>query len=60
MIKDLKSIIFLFLWNSDFDKVKRKIVIQKNSQKGLKMLDLENYIEELKYTWIRRILFNNN
>ena len=44
-MKELNSIIFRFLWNS---------------QGGIKMLDLENYIKGLKSTWIRRILFNNN
>lgn len=39
IMKELNSIIFRFLWNSDVDKVKRKIVTQKYSQGGLKMLD---------------------
>lgn len=59
-MKVLNSIIFRFLWNSDVDKVKRKIFTQKYSKGGLIMLDLENYIKGLKFTWIRRILLNNN
>lgn len=52
--------LFRFLWNSDVDKVKRKIVPIKIFSGRANKLDLKIHIKELKSTWIRRIRYNRN
>ena len=59
-IKDLNSILYGFLWNSKIDKIKRKQITQKYSQGGLKMIDINNYIQGLKSSWIKRSLNDEN
>ena len=60
VIKDLNKLIFNFLWKSNVDKIKRKVVTQKYAQGGLKMVNIVSYITALKSTWIRKIIYNNN
>jgi len=56
-IKDLNQIIYKFIWKG-IDKVSRNQMIQDYDQGGVRMVDVESYIQALKSTWIRRIINN--
>lgn len=55
-LKQLKEILFNFLWNSKVDKIKRKQITQDYEMGGLIMVDIDNYIKGLKSSWIKRIV----
>lgn len=59
-IKDLNEILFNFLWKSKVDKIKRKQITQEYSDGGLKMIEINNYIQSLKSSWIRRLINSPN
>lgn len=59
-MKNLNKILFNFLWNSNVDKIKRKLTTQKYSYGGIQMIDLGCYIKALKSTWIRKIINDND
>ena len=50
---------YSFIWDSKPDKVKRKL-IQNYSKGGLKMLDIDLFINSLKCSWIKRLFDENN
>ena len=45
-----------YLWNGGPDKVKRSIIIQNYEKGGLKMIDLDRFINSLRLTRFRRLL----
>lgn len=51
---------FNFLWKSKVDKIKRKQITQEYSDGGLKMIEINNYIQSLKSSWIRRLINSPN
>ena len=51
---------FNFLWDGKPDKINRKVIIQDYSKGGLKMIEIESYINSLKTKWIKRILDKEN
>ena len=51
---------FRFLWNGKPDKIKRNVIIQDYNKGGLKMIEIDSYINALKTKWIKRILDENN
>lgn len=59
-VKDLNEILFNFLWKSKVDKIKRKQITQEYSNGGLKMIEINNYIQSLKSSWIRRLINSPN
>lgn len=61
-IKDLNEILVLFnfLWKSKVDKIKRKQITQEYSNGGLKMIEINNYIQSLKLSRIRRLINSPN
>lgn len=59
-IKDLNEILFNFLWKSKVDKIKRKQITQECSNGCLKMIEINNYIQSLKSSWIRRLINSPN
>ena len=54
-IKQLNSRLFAFLWNNKPDKIKRNYVTQDYTNGGLKMVNIECFIESLKLTWMNRL-----
>ena len=54
VINELRKLMFSFIWNSPIDKIKREVAVQNYDQGGLKILDLNAFINALKSTWIRR------
>ena len=51
---------FNFLWDGKPDKINRNVIIQDYSKGGLKMIEIESYINSLKTKWIQRILDKEN
>ena len=58
-VKSIKYIFFDFLWNSKPDKIARKLIIQEYKDGGLKMIDIECFLDSLKISWIKRIIDSN-
>ena len=51
---------YSFVWDSKPDKISRKQLKRNYEEGGLKMIDLNCYINSLKCTWIKRIFDHNN
>ena len=60
IIKILKDSMFDFLWDGKHDKISRKVIVQNYSNGGLKMIEIESYINSLKAKWIKRLLDKQN
>ena len=58
IIDNINEKLFRFLWNNKV-KIKRNVVIKQYLEGGLKMVNLNAFIDALKLTWIRRI-FNTD
>ena len=50
----MNKLFFNFLWNNKPDKIKRSIAKQKLLKGGLGMVDVKNFEESLKLTWIKK------
>lgn len=59
-IKRIKNIMFDFLWDSKPDKISRDTIYQTYENGGLKMLDIESFINALKASWIKRLITKSN
>ena len=57
IIKDIKNSMFSFLWDNKPDKIARNKIVQNYKNGGLKMIDLENFIDALKSSWVKRMLY---
>lgn len=53
-IKDLESMIFVFIWQGNPDKVKRSVLINDIQKGGLKAIHIKSFINSLNCTWVRR------
>ena len=49
-----------FLWNSEGDKIKRKVMINKPEYGGLKMIDLYSFNKSLKQHGLKSTTKNGN
>ena len=56
IIKELNQIAFDFIWQGKPDKVNRTTVIADYEEGGLKMLDVECFINAQKVMWVKRLL----
>ena len=59
-ILSLNRIFFNFIWQSPIDRIKREVLYQDYFNGGLKMVELNNYINALKIGWIRRLITTNS
>ena len=55
IIKDLKNMIFSFIWDKKPEKISREPFNQNYSFGGLTMIDIDKFIATQKSTWIRKI-----
>ena len=55
ILKLLKQKSFECIWNSKRDKVKRNIVIKSYEEGGLRMTDINYYINSINITWVKRL-----
>lgn len=53
-IKSLQDMCFNFLWKKVPDKIRRQVVMQGYEKGGLRMVDINQFINALKISWIRR------
>ena len=53
-VKKVDTLIFHFLWGANMDKVKRKTIIGRIEQGGLKMVDIQSMIEAQRTMWVKR------
>ena len=53
--KRLNKLIYNYLWNGP-DKVKRSVIVQKVSEGGLKMIDVNSWLLSLKAAWVPKII----
>ena len=60
LMKQFKKLLFTFLWGSKREKIKRKIIVRRYEDGGLRMVDLEVYIAALKASWIKRQLMSTH
>ena len=54
-MKEIKSILYDFLRDSKPDKIARNIIIQDYPNGGLKMIDIECFVNSLKASWVKRL-----
>ena len=60
IINKIKSELFNFIWDSKPDKIKRTVLMQDYKNGGLRLLNIDYFIEALKAGWLRRIFDENN
>ncbi|MCU7801439.1 MAG: reverse transcriptase family protein, partial [gamma proteobacterium symbiont of Lucinoma myriamae] len=53
-IKKLQNMCYNFLWKNGPDKIKRSVIVQGYENGGLRMIDIYQFINALKISWIRR------
>ena len=57
-ISKFKSIIYDFIWNGKSEKVKRQMICKDITEGGLKMIDIDKYIEAIKIGWVNKLTDN--
>ena len=60
IVKELTQIAFAFVWQNKPDKVKRATIVAGYEEGGLKMFDVESFIQAQKVIWVKRLLASNN
>ena len=60
IINKIKTEIFKFIWESKPDKIKRSVIMQDYKNGGLRLINVDYFIEALKAGWVRRILDEHN
>ena len=60
IIQHINNVIFNFLWNNKPSKIKASTIQKQYCEGGLKMINLNAFIQALKSTWIRRLLHTDN
>ena len=56
----INNAMFDFLWNSKPDKISRTQIKKQLSEGGLKMIDLDSFINALKGSWVKRLFDEEN
>ena len=51
---------FNFIWDGKPEKIRRQTLIQDYQNGGLKMIDINKFINSLKASWVKRILDTSN
>lgn len=54
IVKTIQNLFYKYLWSSGPDKIKRNIITQKYEKGGLRFINLENFMNAIKLTWLRR------
>ena len=60
IINTIKKHLFDFLWDNKPDKISRKTIVQNYEKGGLKMIDIDLFINSIKASWVKRITNNNS
>ena len=56
IIKEINHLFYKFIWGGKTDRIKRNVIIKEYSQGGLKMINVQNFFDALKVSWIRRLV----
>ena len=59
-VEEIQKLIYLFIWNSKIDKIKRNVQINDKKEGGLSVPDIESYAKALKISWIQRYVDEKN
>ena len=59
-VKYINDIMYAFLWDNKPGKIKREILTKDYDQGGIKMIDLQKFINSLKCSWVKRLLETND
>lgn len=59
IIERINKILYDFLWNNN-PKIKKSVIVKQYTEGGLKMINLNAFVNALKSTWIRRLLLKEN
>lgn len=54
-IKKIQTLIYKFIWDNKVEKVKRETLSLELYEGGLKMIDIEKYIDAIKIGWIKKL-----
>ena len=54
--EDIQKMFFKFIWGNKPDKVKRSQLVQVYALGGAKMIHLQDFVDSLKATWVRRLV----
>ena len=60
ILKKIKFEFFNFIWDSKPDKIKRSVIMQDYKHGGLRLINIDYFIEALKAGWVRRIFDEQN
>ena len=60
IIHKIECLCFSFIWNDKRDKIKRSTLKNNYENGGLKMTDIECFINSLKLTWVKKLLDPRN
>jgi len=60
VIDGLITTMFKFIWDDKPDKIKRKRLHQPYENGGLKLTDINNFLNAIKAGWVKRFLDKNN
>ena len=60
VLKEIKTLLFQFLWDNKNDKVKRTVIVNDYIDGGLKMVDIDCFVKANKISWIFRYINSNN
>ena len=52
--QEMNSLFFKYIWKGSIDRIKRDVSIKNYKEGGLRMVKIQQFIEALKITWIRR------
>ena len=56
VIRQVNSMIYEFIWNSETDKVKRHLFEQDFKREGYKMINLADIVSASSVMWVKNIL----
>ena len=55
-----KKIIYSFIWNNKSEKVKRDIISKNYHAGGLKMINIDKYLEAINISWVKKLIENED
>ena len=58
VIHEINTLLFKFIWNNGPDRIKRSVLTLEYAEGGLRMVNLFQFIQALKVTWMRRLILS--
>ena len=55
-LKTIERIFYNFLWNGGPDRIKRIVIVKNLKAGGLRMVNISEFINALKISWLRRVI----